>query len=59
MTDLNGLAVSDIQKIESDSKIETETSLIETIQYLEVVSLNAQNLPIFKYLEEVQVLTSQ
>jgi hypothetical protein len=37
---LNGLAVSDIQKILSDSKIETETSLIQTIQYLEAVSMN-------------------
>jgi hypothetical protein len=37
---LNGLAVSDIQKIVSESKIETETSLIQTIQYLEAVSMN-------------------
>jgi len=39
---LNGLAVSDIQKIVSESKIETETSLIETIKYLEAVSINSQ-----------------
>ena len=41
---LNGLAVSDIQKIVSESKIETETSLIETIKYLEAVSIHSQKL---------------
>ena len=46
---LNGLAVSDIQKMISESKIETETSLIETIKYLEAVYINSRNLYIFKY----------
>jgi hypothetical protein len=46
---LNGLAVSDTQKIVSESKIETETSMIETIKYLEAVSINARNLLIFRY----------
>ena len=44
---LNGLAVSDIQKIVSESKIETETSLIETIKYLEAVCINSRKLFIF------------
>ena len=44
---LNGLAVSDIQKIISESKLETETSLIETIKYLEAVSINSRKLFIF------------
>ena len=41
---LNGLAVSDIQKILLDSKIESQISIIETIRYFESVYLDAGKL---------------
>jgi hypothetical protein len=41
---LNGLAVSDIQNMMADSKIESQISIIETIRYLERVYFTARRL---------------
>ena len=51
---LNGLAVSDTQRMITDSKIESQVSFIETIRYFESVYLDAGKLPFFmeKYMDK-------